>query len=296
MWPYRDWVIAALNNNMPFDEFTIEQLAGDLLPDATLDQKVATGFHRNTMINAEGGVDPEEYRVAAVIDRVNTTATVWLGTTLGCCQCHSHKYDPFKQKEYYEFMAFFNSTADIGPGEDPKLPVPTAAAVADEAEIAKLEAKLNTSTGELEAGQAVWEAALKLPIRSGGGAILPSIKPASLLPPKIAAILAIQPSKRSDAQKSELAAHYRSIAPELKPTRDALARFAQEARGRSGRDARDARTAQAARATSVRRRQFFESGRDRFRPECPRCSIHCRPTRRGIALGLRDGWSIRPTR
>ncbi len=124
MWPYRDWVIDALNKNMPFDEFTIEQLAGDLLPDATLDQKIATGFHRNTMINAEGGVDPEEYRVAAVIDRVNTTATVWLGTTLGCCQCHSHKYDPFKQKEYYQFMAFFNSTADIGPGEDPKLELP----------------------------------------------------------------------------------------------------------------------------------------------------------------------------
>ena len=127
MWPYRDWVINALNKNMPFDEFTIEQLAGDLLPNATLDQKIATGFHRNTMINAEGGVDPEEYRVAAVIDRVNTTATVWLGTTLGCCQCHSHKYDPFKQKDYYQFMAFFNNTADIGPGEDPKLELPEAA-------------------------------------------------------------------------------------------------------------------------------------------------------------------------
>jgi hypothetical protein len=124
MWPYRDWVINALNKNMPFDEFTIEQLAGDLLPNPTLDQKIATGFHRNTMINAEGGVDPEEYRVASVIDRVNTTATVWLGTTLGCCQCHSHKYDPFKQREYYQFMAFFNSTADIGPGEDPKLELP----------------------------------------------------------------------------------------------------------------------------------------------------------------------------
>jgi hypothetical protein len=126
MWPYRDWVINALNKNMPFDEFTLDQLAGDLLPNATLEQEIATGFHRNTMINAEGGVDPEEYRVAAVIDRVNTTATVWLGTTLGCCQCHSHKYDPFKQKEYYQFMAFFNNTADIGPGEDPRLELPPA--------------------------------------------------------------------------------------------------------------------------------------------------------------------------
>jgi Protein of unknown function (DUF1553)/Protein of unknown function (DUF1549)/Planctomycete cytochrome C len=123
MWPFRDWVINALNRNMPFDQFTIEQLAGDLLPNATLEQKIATGFHRNTMINMEGGVDPEEYRVAAVIDRVNTTATVWLGTTLGCCQCHSHKYDPFKQKEYYQFMAFFNNTADTGSNENPKVEV-----------------------------------------------------------------------------------------------------------------------------------------------------------------------------
>lgn len=114
MWPYRDWVIDALNRDLPFDQFTIEQLAGDLLPGATDDQKVATGFHRNTMINTEGGVDNEEYRVAAVIDRVNTTGTAWLGTTLGCCQCHSHKYDPFKQKEYYRLLAFFNQTADPG--------------------------------------------------------------------------------------------------------------------------------------------------------------------------------------
>ena len=112
IWPYRDWVINALNKDMPFDQFTIEQIAGDLLPDATLEQRIATGFHRNTMINTEGGVDPEEYRVAAVVDRVNTTATVWLGTTLACAQCHTHKYDPFTQQEYYQFLSFFNSNAD----------------------------------------------------------------------------------------------------------------------------------------------------------------------------------------
>lgn len=218
VWPYRDWVINALNNNMPFDRFTIEQLAGDLLPGAKLGQKIATGFHRNTMINAEGGVDPEEYRVAAVIDRVNTTATVWLGTTLGCCQCHSHKYDPFKQREYYEFMAFFNSTADIGPGEEPKASVPTAAAGADLAEIAKLEAILNTSSRELAAAQAVWEESQQISVIAGPA-------PFQLRwpqPPKIAAILAIEPAKRDDAQKKELAVHYRSIAPELKANRDAL--------------------------------------------------------------------------
>lgn len=110
VWLFRDWVIQALNKDMPFDQFTIEQIAGDLLPNATLEQRIATGFHRNTMINEEGGVDPEEYRVAAVMDRVDTTATVWLGTTLACAQCHNHKYDPFSQEEYYRFFAFFNNT------------------------------------------------------------------------------------------------------------------------------------------------------------------------------------------
>jgi hypothetical protein len=218
MWPYRDWVINALNKNMPFDQFTIEQLAGDLLPNATLEQKIATGFHRNTMINAEGGVDPEEYRVAAVIDRVNTTATVWLGTTLGCCQCHTHNYDPFKQREYYEFMAFLNSTADVGPGEDPKETIPSAAAIADQAEIAKLEAILNRSSRELEAAQAAWEASQQISLSIGPA----PIKLTWLLPPNIAAILAIEPTKRDEAQKNELAAYYRSIAPELKPTRGSL--------------------------------------------------------------------------
>ncbi|MBI3820323.1 MAG: PSD1 domain-containing protein [Planctomycetes bacterium] len=112
MWPWRDWLIDALNADMPFDEFTKELIAGDLLPSATMAQRVATGFHRNTMINEEGGVDPEEFRVDAVIDRANTTATVWLGSTLGCAQCHDHKFDPFTSKDYYQFLAFFNNTED----------------------------------------------------------------------------------------------------------------------------------------------------------------------------------------
>jgi hypothetical protein len=125
IWPYRDWVIHALNADMPYDQFTIEQLAGDLLPNPTLEQRIATGFHRNTMINTEGGVDQEEYRVVAVVDRVNTTATVWLGTTLACAQCHSHKYDPFTQKEYYQLFAFFNSNADSSTSESGEmLPLP----------------------------------------------------------------------------------------------------------------------------------------------------------------------------
>lgn len=95
LWPYRDWVVRALNHDMPFDRFTTEQLAGDLIPDATLDQRIATGFHRAVTVNVEAGTDPEEDRVKQVVDRVNTTATVFLGTTLECAQCHNHKYDPF---------------------------------------------------------------------------------------------------------------------------------------------------------------------------------------------------------
>jgi mono/diheme cytochrome c family protein len=112
MWPWRDWVIGALNRDLPFDQFTIEQIAGDLLPNATQEQKIATGFHRNTMTNTEGGTDNEEFRYEALIDRINTTFGAWMGTTFNCAQCHNHKYDPFTAKEYFEVMAFLNHTAD----------------------------------------------------------------------------------------------------------------------------------------------------------------------------------------
>ena len=117
IWKYRDWVIEALNRDLPFDQFTIEQLAGDLLPNATDEQRVATGFHRNTQINQEGGIDPEQFRIDSVFDRVATTGTVWLGLTIGCAQCHDHKFDPIEQKEYYRFFAFFNNQ------EEPNLTV-----------------------------------------------------------------------------------------------------------------------------------------------------------------------------
>ncbi len=113
IWPYRDWVIKAFNKDMPFDSFTIYQLAGDLLPEVNKEALIATAFHRNTMTNDEGGTDDEEFRVVAVIDRVNTTFEVFQGITISCVQCHSHPYDPFLQKEYYELMAFFNNTADM---------------------------------------------------------------------------------------------------------------------------------------------------------------------------------------
>lgn len=121
IWPYRDWVIQAFNQDMPYDRFTTEQIAGDLLPNATQADRVATGFNRNTMLNEEGGVDREEQRWLTLVDRVGTTSSTWLGTTMACAECHDHKYDPFKQKEFYQFLAFFDHS------DEPDLAVPTAA-------------------------------------------------------------------------------------------------------------------------------------------------------------------------
>ncbi|QDT12248.1 PSD1 and planctomycete cytochrome C domain-containing protein [Planctomycetes bacterium K23_9] len=126
IWSYRDWVVNALNNDMPFDQFTVEQLAGDLLPDPTQQQKIATGFHRNTQINQEGGIDREQFRVDSVFDRVATTGTVWLGLSVGCAQCHDHKFDPISQVEYYRMFAFLNDQDEpsmkvYGPNVDVEL-------------------------------------------------------------------------------------------------------------------------------------------------------------------------------
>ncbi len=158
IWKYRDWVIEALNRDLAFDQFTIEQLAGDLLPGATLDQQVATGFHRNTLKNEEGGTDPEQFRVEAVADRVNTTGQVWLGLTVGCARCHDHKYDPLTQREYYELFAFFNQC------DEPTLPVPSpdeaAQLAAIDQELEALRGQLAEVDAELPARQQAWEAEL----------------------------------------------------------------------------------------------------------------------------------------
>ncbi len=124
IWPYRDWVIQAFNQDLPFDAFTIEQLAGDLLDDPTLAQRVATGFHRNTLINTEGGVKADQFRDEQVKDRVDTTGLVWMALTVGCAKCHTHKFDPITQHEYYQLYAFFNSTTDAN-SETPTLKVPS---------------------------------------------------------------------------------------------------------------------------------------------------------------------------
>ena len=166
MWPWRDWVVRALNANMPFDRFVVEQLAGDLLPGATLDQKVATGFHRNHMLNGEGGRIPEESRVDYVVDRVDTTATVFLGLTLACARCHDHKYDPFAQREYFGLYAYFNSVAesgavDRGGNAAPVMrvaPPDLARRLAEmRTALAPLEARREAVLPEIDASQADWE-------------------------------------------------------------------------------------------------------------------------------------------
>ena len=164
IWPYRDWVVKALNANMRFDEFTIEQLAGDLLDKPTLDQLVATGFHRNTQVNNEGGIDPEQFRIDAVFDRVATTGTVWLGLTIGCSQCHDHKFDPITQREYYGLFAFFNSSEQDGHGgtKTPTVEIPDVRKneTALKREANELEKKIQVLLPERLPAIAKWEAGL----------------------------------------------------------------------------------------------------------------------------------------
>ncbi len=173
MWKYRDWVIDALNQDMPFDRFTIEQIAGDMLPNATPAQQVASGFHRNAMTNEEGGIDPEEAHYEVLVDRVNTTATVWLGSTLGCAQCHNHKYDPISQKDYYRMMAFFGNSQyevrKLGDGTkftETEIDLPTPEQEAKQktiqAELDLLNAQIRTQTPALDRAQVEWEQATRL--------------------------------------------------------------------------------------------------------------------------------------
>ncbi|MBC8325040.1 MAG: PSD1 domain-containing protein [Verrucomicrobia subdivision 3 bacterium] len=158
MWPWRDWVINAYNRNLPFDQFTIEQLAGDLLPNATLQQRVATGFNRNHPITIEGGIIDEEYRTEYVIDRVTTSAQVWLGMSFLCARCHDHKFDPISQKEFYQFTAFFNQVPERGMrGFTPNVKVPAASNKQLIAELTAAEQKLMTLEKPIATAQHQWE-------------------------------------------------------------------------------------------------------------------------------------------
>ncbi|MFO1041130.1 MAG: PSD1 and planctomycete cytochrome C domain-containing protein [Planctomycetaceae bacterium] len=208
IWKFRDWVVAALNRNQAFDEFIIDQIAGDMLPGASLDQQVATGFHRNTLVNEEGGTDPEQFRVEAVVDRVNTTGTVFLGLTIGCSQCHDHKYDPISQREYYQLYAYFNSTAFVGSDPTaPRIDVPSPDQIARgeperqraiRARIAELENDLKSLADAIAADLAAWEKTLtdedkkKLPF---------NVKNAVDLPPR----------DRSATHKRDLDGYFRGL-------------------------------------------------------------------------------------
>jgi hypothetical protein len=172
MWRWRDWVIDAFNRNLSFDRFTIEQLAGDLLPNATLDQHIATGFNRNHRGNAEGGIIPEEYAAEYVVDRVDTTATVWLGLTMGCARCHDHKYDPLAQREFYQVFAIFNNVPEKGRAikignSPPVITAPTAAQEKEQARLAALcaanDARLRDLESQIAAAQTAWEKTLAAP-------------------------------------------------------------------------------------------------------------------------------------
>ncbi len=166
MWPWRDWVVHAFNENLPYDQFTIWQLAGDLLPDATQEQILATGFNRNHMINGEGGRIAEENRVDYVFDMTETMGTVWLGLTLNCARCHNHKFDPISRSEYFQLTAFFNQTPVNGGGGDPfTKPVLQAGTTAQNEELAQFRKEIATIQKEIEQrrngqaeAQATWEA------------------------------------------------------------------------------------------------------------------------------------------
>jgi hypothetical protein len=170
MWRWRDWVIQAFNRDMPFDQFTIEQIAGDLLPGATLEQKIATGFNRNHRGNSEGGIIPEEYAVEYVVDRVDTTTTVWLGLTLACARCHSHKFDPIPQEDFYRLFAYFNNVPEQGRAiklgnSPPFVKSPTRAQQekldALQSRVARLEREERKRESEITAAQAAWEVCVR---------------------------------------------------------------------------------------------------------------------------------------
>lgn len=227
IWKFRDWVVGALNANQPFDEFVIDQLAGDMRPEPRMEQVVATGFHRNTLVNEEGGTDPEQFRVESVVDRVNTTGTVFLGLTIGCAQCHDHKYDPISQREYYQLYAYFNSTAFTGTDPTaPRIDVPSSEQIAlgeperlrqIRARIAEMEEEVKSQADAIAAELSEWEKTLtdddkkKLPF---------NVKNAVDLPPR----------DRSAVHKRDLDAYFRGldVAREKFPQLDAIGKLRAE--------------------------------------------------------------------
>jgi hypothetical protein len=213
--PYREYVIRAFNDNEPFDRFTTEQLAGDLLPNATVWQKVASGYNRLLQTTEEGGAQPKEYEAKYAADRVRNVSTVWLGVTMGCCQCHDHKFDPFTMRDFYSLASFFADVGEAAVGRrEPGMLLPTPEQSAQlqklREQITALQADLDKPRPELEPDQVKWEE----------GLLIGELRK---LPRPVIEILLTEPAKRASKQKQDLAAHYRTIAPALQPIRAQLA-------------------------------------------------------------------------
>jgi hypothetical protein len=203
---YRDYVINAFNENKRFDQFTVEQLAGDLLPNAILEQKIASGYNRLLQTTEEGGAQPKEYTAKYAADRVRNAASVWLGSTMGCCECHNHKFDPFTTRDFYSFAAFFADIREKPVGRQDQTPLPSPQQEAQlkklDAKLAELKAKLDQFIPELEKAQVKWEEEVRAEKAKAGK-----------LPKPVADAFAVEPAKRSEKEKQTVANHYRSIAP-----------------------------------------------------------------------------------
>lgn len=213
VWPYRDWVINAFNANMPFDRFTIEQVGGDLLPGATEAQKVASGYNKLLMTTEEGGAQPKEYTAKYAADRVRNASTVWLGATLGCAECHDHKYDPLATKDFYAFAAFFADVKETPVGRQESYSLPSSEQGQElarlDAELARLNRDLVASDRGREAARAAWEEEARA-------------KPDGLPAPVVEA-LKVEASSRSDGQEQAIAAHFRQVDPTREPLRKVIA-------------------------------------------------------------------------
>ncbi len=220
IWMFRDWVINALNRDLPFDQFVIEQIGGDLLPGATTDQLVATGFHRNTLINLEGGIDFEQYRVEAVVDRVDTTGAVFLGLTLGCARCHDHKFDPISQREFYQLYSFFNNVDELAgeQGEESRLtahkPILEFGTPEELARREAFRAQLAALRREFEEFQTSTEAAL--------------LKSPEKLKPEVLEALQTEPKRRHEAHQNIVDSFLKETNPGFRQRQAGLAAFARQ--------------------------------------------------------------------
>lgn len=218
--PYRDWVIEAFNANKPFDQFTTEQLAGDLLPNATIPQRIASGYNRLLQTTEEGGAQPKEYTAKYAADRVRNLSSVWLATTMGCCECHNHKFDPFDMKDFYSLAAFFADVQEVAVGRQPQTLLPNPEQAKQIAEfdkrLADCRRQIEAPNPALDQAQAQWEKEYH------------STPSKPKLPKPVADALAVPANERNDTQKKAIADYYRSIAPLLAPLRAELAEIQKQ--------------------------------------------------------------------